>query len=60
MRCNCRAHTAAVVNVDPEAGFVPVQELPEKRAPVFPAEPLLAIGLGQERSRPDEIFQTSS
>ena len=29
VRCSCRAHTADVVDVDPKAGFVPVQELPE-------------------------------
>jgi len=29
VRCSCRAHTADVVDVDPKAGFVPVQEPPE-------------------------------
>jgi hypothetical protein len=29
VRCSCRAHTADVVDVNPEAQFVPVQELPE-------------------------------
>jgi transglutaminase-like putative cysteine protease len=29
VRCSCRAHTADAVDVDPEASFVPVQQLPE-------------------------------
>jgi hypothetical protein len=29
VRCSCRAHTVDAVDVDPEPGFVPVQELPE-------------------------------
>jgi transglutaminase-like putative cysteine protease len=29
VRCSCRAHTADVVDVEPGARFVPVQELPE-------------------------------
>ena len=29
VRCSCRAHTADTVDVEPEARFVPVQELPE-------------------------------
>lgn len=29
VRCSCRAHTADVVDVDPDAPFVPVDQLPE-------------------------------
>ena len=29
VRCSCRAHTADTIDVDPEAGFVPVHQLPE-------------------------------
>jgi transglutaminase-like putative cysteine protease len=29
VRCSCRAHTADTVDVDPNAAFVPVNELPE-------------------------------
>jgi Bacterial transglutaminase-like N-terminal region len=39
VRCSCRAHTADVVDVDPKAGFVPVQELPESAVDSQPQHP---------------------
>src|SRR4051812_13139857 len=29
VRCSCRAHTADTIDVDPQAAFVPVDQLPE-------------------------------